>query len=69
MLIKFSKGTSEFRSCVKVEVDVVGSPSLIYIVLVVFVDVKLRLKNKNWRLCIEPPPWNAFCRTVRPTTM
>ena len=31
---------TEFRSCVKVEVAVLGSPSLILIVLRVFMDVK-----------------------------
>ena len=35
---------SEFRNCVKVEVDVLGSPSLT--VLAVSVDVKQHLKKK-----------------------
>ena len=37
-------GQSELRSCVKVEVDVLGSPSLT--VLTVSVDVKQNLKNE-----------------------
>ena len=36
---------SELRSCVKVEVDVLGSPSII--VLMVSVDVKQHLKKKK----------------------
>ena len=36
---------SEFRSCIKVEVDVLDSPSLI--VRTVFVDIKQHLKKKK----------------------
>ena len=39
--------SSEFRSCVEVEVDVLGSPSLI--VLIVSVDLKHR-ERRRWSL-------------------
>ena len=56
---KDERGTlSEFMSCVKVEVDVLGSPSLI--VLVVSVDVKHHLRKRmkpgalsEFRSCVK----------------
>ena len=47
------KRSTEFRSCVKVEVDVLGSPSVI--VIMVSVDVKQYLKTKQTKsnVCVQ----------------
>ena len=45
---------TKLRSCVKVEVDVLGSPSLIQVIfLMVSVDVKLHLKKPRGWLKVE----------------
>ena len=43
--IKIKQNSQELRSCVKVDVDVLGSPSLI--VRTVSVDTRQHLKKKN----------------------
>ena len=56
-------GESEFRSCVKVEVDVLGSPSLM--VRTVSVDVKrhteLEPSSSELRSCVKAEVADGFC--------